>query len=656
MAIIDMKKVLLVGMQSEKEKILRELQAMGNVEIVEIEDIQESEIEESSNLITQSENDGLLAQVEAQLAEIDFALNFIGKHNKEKKGLFTQRPEVDIDKLNQVLIRREEILEIAGRCRDLGDRINELRTQETRQLNIIAQMKPWEALDIPFEDLKDTAYTRVIAGTIDKGQAERFEKAIYSDLAFPIYLERLGEDGNNTYYFILYHKLWENEISEKFNEFGFSKGNFSGLQGTPLKIIQECHENLDGINKEYENIEQEAAGMVKYRDELELLYDALSIEKDRRLAAQKLFEMGHSFVLKGWIPAESTEIFEKSLSRITSNYYVEFEDPAPDEEFPVALRNSALVEPFETVTNLYSLPNCREIDPNKFMAPFYAMFFGIMLGDAAYGLILALVAYLATRKMKLRGEAGKLARLMVLCGISTIIWGALLGGWFGDLGTQLGIPTILFNPMEEPIKMLILCFSLGVLHVFAGMAVKAYIDIRQGNILNAVLDQGLWFVFYIGLILLGIGAAIGYDWLLQVGKIMAIGGAIGLILTQGRDKKNIIAKFFSGVLSLYNVTGFLSDVLSYSRLFALGLTTGVVGMVVNMLGGMLGTSWISWIFMAIIFAFGHLFNVAINVLGSFVHSSRLQYIEFYGKFYEGGGKAFKPLTFTTKYNIIKRGQ
>jgi len=367
-------------------------------------------------------------------------------------------------------------------------------------------------------------------------------------------------------------------------------------------------------------------------------------------------QTSHTFILKGWIPAESVEIFSKKLSNITSNYYVEFKDPEPEEEFPVALRNNGFVEPFEAVTDLYSTPNSRELDPNVYMAPFFATFFGIMLGDAGYGLILAIVAYLATRKIKLRGQTGKIVRLMVLCGISTVIWGAAFGSWFGDAATRWGIPPILFNPTEEPIKMLIFCFAMGVLHLFMGMGVQAYSNIRQGRILDAIFDQGLWYVFYIGLILLGVGAAAGYNGILQVGKVMSIAGAVGLILTQGRDKKNIIAKFFSGVLSLYNVTGFLGDVLSYSRLFALGLTTGVIGMVINQLGVMLGTSWIGWFFAILVFIGGHIFNTAINVLGSFVHTSRLQYIEFYGKFYEGGGKAFKPLSFVTKYNDIKQIQ
>ena len=470
----------------------------------------------------------------------------------------------------------------------------------------------------------------------------------------PIYFERLGEDRDSAYYFVLYHKKFDEYISRILREFAFSKANFSGFKGTPLDIVKDCERVLRSIKEEQQNIEKEAADLASYRRELEVLYDALSIERERKLAAQKLMQTSYTFALKGWIPAESVETFSETLSKITSNYYVAFEDPDPEEEFPVALRNNAFVEPFEVVTDLYSTPNSRELDPNVYMAPFFATLFGIMLGDAGYGIILAIVAYLASRKLKLRGDTGKLVRLMVWAGISTAIWGAILGSWFGDLGTRLGIPTILFNPMDEPISMLLLCFGIGIIHLFAGMAVSGYRAIRSGQVLDAVFDVGLWLVFYLGLIMLGIGAVAALDGIFQVGKVLSIVGAIGLVLTQGRDKKNIIAKFLSGVLSLYNVSGFLSDVLSYSRLFALGLTTGVIGMVINQLSGMVGSSWISKFFTAIIFVFGHIFNIAINLLGSFVHSSRLHYIEFYGKFFEGGGKAFKPLTFATRYNDVKK--
>ena len=234
--------------------------------------------------------------------------------------------------------------------------------------------------------------------------------------------------------------------------------------------------------------------------------------------------------------------------------------------------------------------------------------------------------------------------------MSTCIWwGILFGSWFGNVGELLGIPPVLLSPLDQPIEMLILCFALGIVHLFAGMAVKGYMNIKEGNVWAAVFDQGFWYIFLIGLILMLVGKGEQPG---QVGKYMAIAGAIGLILTQGRQEKNIFKKFFKGVLSLYDVTGFLSDVLSYSRLFALGLTTGIIGTVVNEIGLMFGKSVIGWILAAVVLAIGHVFNILINSIGAYVHASRLQYIEFFGKFFEGGGHAFNPLSIKTKYTQV----
>jgi len=311
--------------------------------------------------------------------------------------------------------------------------------------------------------------------------------------------------------------------------------------------------------------------------------------------------------------------------------------------FPTALRNPPLVEPFEMITDMYSIPSSRGMDPNLFMAPFYVAFFGMMVSDAGYGIALAIVATLFLVKLKPQGMAKKLAGVLAMGGVSTFVWGALFGGWLG-----LSLPPLWFNPMEEPITMLALCFGLGALQLFVGMGLQAYLNIKRGKILEALFDQGLWFVFLIGLPLLAVPA------LSQVGKVLSIVGAVGLILTQGRHKEGIFSKFFSGLLSLYNVTGFLSDVLSYSRLFALGLATGVIAMLINTIAAMLGSNIIGMIFMVAILIGGHAFNLLINVLGAYVHASRLQYIEFFGKFFEGGGKAFSPFRIKTKYIEVQK--
>jgi V/A-type H+-transporting ATPase subunit I len=283
------------------------------------------------------------------------------------------------------------------------------------------------------------------------------------------------------------------------------------------------------------------------------------------------------------------------------------------------------------------------------MGPFYCFFFGMMVSDAAYGLVIALITGIILKKYKLEGTLAKMIKLFFFCGLSTLLWGSMFGGWFGDIlpvvtGGRINIPPIWFNPLDDPMKLLIWSMIFGGIHLFTAMGIKAYMLIRDGKPFDAIFDVGSWYILLIGLPLLLLGGTLA-----QVGKYMAIIGAAMLILTQGRNDKNIIKRLLSGVLSLYDVTGYLSDVLSYSRLLALGLGTGVIASVINTLGTLFGFNVLGIIVLVIVFIGGHTFNIAINALGAYVHSSRLQYVEFFGKFYEGGGKRFEPFKRNSKY-------
>lgn len=655
MAVIEMKKVILVGMQDEKEDILKAIQSMGNLEIMGIEEQGEGQDGEETLDMVWEEDLRAMAEAEAQLSKLEFTLELFNRYKPLKRGIFDVKPQVEARELLETLDSRDEILKIADQCRSLEEELSELALRENRLYSTIGQMEPWMSLDIPLDRIEDTLTTRVIAGTVDRGAVHRFLDAIDALAEEPIFVQELGETREDTCFFIVYHKSQEGDVQSILNEFAFNRTSFGGFSGTAQRIVAGSREELREISRSRDDIVGEIIEFTDLRPQLELLYDALLIELDRYRAIQNLEKTHSTFVLKGWVPAEQSDEFVTTLGKEFKDIYIKLQDPDPDEDFPVALDNPPLVSPFEMVTNLYSTPNPRELDPNAAMAPFFAVFFGIMMGDAGYGLIMALGTYWFLRKMKPKDNTKKLVSVIFIGSIFTFIWGAIFGGWFGNAGELLGIPPLWFNPSAEPIKMLVFCFAMGVLHIFAGIGVNAYVNIRKGRILDAIFDQGLWYVFYIGLILWLAGGMAGLDpTFSQVGKIMTIVGAVGLVLTQGRDKDNIFAKFFSGLLSLYDVTGFLSDVLSYSRLFALALTTGVIGTVINQLGIMAGKSWYGWILAAAVLIGGHVFNIAINVLGAFVHTSRLQYIEFYGKFYQGGGRLFKPLGMRTKYRDIKK--
>ncbi|MBQ2743226.1 MAG: V-type ATP synthase subunit I, partial [Oscillospiraceae bacterium] len=459
----------------------------------------------------------------------------------------------------------------------------------------------------------------------------------------------VSADRELNYVFVLSFSDDTERVRDALKQIGGAIVRFAGVDKTAKDKISELRKEISEIENRISETEASLSVTEDVYDRLLVVHDAL----ETRLAVADAEKMGietaRVFYIEGWCPAREekmlTEIFEENGTAY------EFRDPEEDEEPPTLTHSTRLISPFETVTNMYSPPAYRGIDPNPTMAPFFAMFFGIMLSDAGYGLLLMLAGIFALLKMKPRGGFKNFMQLAIICGASTVLWGLLFGGFFGDAipsvyrlftGKVFPYDTALwFNPTNDPMTMLIFSLILGGIQIVAGMAVKAYMMIRDGQVWDAIFDIGFWWVLFAGAITCIFNA--------KVGLYVLGAGALGLILTQGRAKKNIIGKFFSGVLSLYDITGYFSDILSYSRLLALSLSTAVVGNVINTMGILTGP-----IGFFVVFVIGHVFNIAINLVGSFVHSARLQYVEYFGKFYESGGRLFAPLSIKTKnIDVIK---
>ncbi|MFW6381412.1 MAG: V-type ATP synthase subunit I, partial [Bacillota bacterium] len=318
-----------------------------------------------------------------------------------------------------------------------------------------------------------------------------------------------------------------------------------------------------------------------------------------------------------------------------------------DEDITTVVDNPRVVEPFELITDLYSPPGKNDIDPNLTMAPFFFLSFGMMISDAGYGIVLMILSYLGLKKIRPEGQGKKLFELIFWGGLATFIWGAIYGGWFGEL---IGLPALWIRPLNDPISILILSFVVGGIQIFAGLGLQAYKKIKNDRVMAAVFDEGFWMIFLIGFVLFVFPRTAPYA------HYVVIAGAVLLVLTQGRERKNPLAKVGAGLLSLYDVTTYLSDVLSYSRIMALGLATGVIATVVNTMGDLIAVNIVGYIAMIVVMLVGHLFNIAVNSLGAYVHTSRLQYVEFFSKFYEGGGRSLDPLAIKTNYIKYKQGE
>ncbi|HKM32606.1 MAG TPA: V-type ATPase 116kDa subunit family protein, partial [Oscillospiraceae bacterium] len=375
------------------------------------------------------------------------------------------------------------------------------------------------------------------------------------------------------------------------------------------------------------------------------------------------------FVLEGYIPERNAQALSSELSQ-KFEVAVELEEPSEDDDVPVLLENNGFSSPLEGTVESYSLPGKGEIDPTTMVSLFYYMLFGLMLSDAGYGAIIAIACGIGLLKFGKTMEAPmkKTLKMYLFCGLATVFWGIMFGSYFGDVidvvsktffGKQITIPPLWFFPVKEPMKMMVFSLLIGIVHIFAGLGVKLYTCIKSKDYKGAIYDVVLWYTLIIGcvVILLSMKMVQGIFGLnfdipqivVTIFMIVAAASALGIILTSGRESRNPFKRILKGIYGLYGISGYLSDILSYSRLLALGLATGVIGSVINTMAAMPGNNIVGVIAFVVIFLFGHSVNLGINALGAYVHTNRLSYVEFFGKFYEGGGRKFNPFNTKTKF-------
>ncbi|NLP30427.1 MAG: V-type ATP synthase subunit I [Clostridiales bacterium] len=651
MSIASMKKLSVIGLASEKKALMKSLMRLGVVEIT----TQEGKMtdEEWSRLVSLDGNESAVSEYDSRLLTIEQALDAFSKYGTEKKPLFQTRKPVKRNDFEQKLKEKEEIEAEAKKIASLSARILELNTEANKVEANKLSLLPWKDYDIPLE-VQGTKETEIAMGVVPSvSDVKEFEKDL-KEKTERCLVELVNSDAEQHYLFVLYLKGERDEIEDVLKLYGFTRTTFSDLQGSVASNIEAFDKKLSAIAEEKERVIEEIQSRQGSREDVEYLHDSLIIERDQAAIRSRLLLTKKSFYLDGWVPRIALDEVEKLLK--DHGCYYEIESPSKDEETPILLLNSRFNSPFESITKLYALPNSKEIDATPFFALSYAIFFGMMLSDAAYGLIITVATFTVMKKFRLEGMAKQLVNMFLYCGISTIFWGVMFGGFFGDMvsviaktffNSDIVFKPLWFEPMQDPMKLLYFSLLLGGIHIFIGMALNAYLSIRDGRLLDAVFDVGLWYLLLIGLALMLVGVAA------PLAKWMSIIGAVGILLTGGRHKKGL-GKVIGGFTSLYGITGYLADILSYSRLLALGLATGVIAAVVNTMGSLAGGGLKGLILFIIVFIIGHTYNMLINTLGSFVHSSRLEYVEFFGKFYEGGGEAFDPYSEKTKYIEILR--
>jgi len=641
MAIAEMKKVFLLAHRQEREKIIALLQRLGTMEINDVTAGRAWEEMEALMEPVQAAAD--LADTEARLAEARYCLDFLQRYFPVRKGLLEQftggKIALSSTEFSRCGEQREQMHGIYLSCREAEEKLTALRTERTRLQAALNELKPWAGFPLPLEEIADTKRVRLSLLAIPVNQMPSLQEAL-AEKAPAVMLEEVSRDRDQAYCFLLCLAEDEAVVGLLLKDAGANPVSFPGLKGTAAQNIAALEEKEAALQREEEAVLDGIKELLGERERLMAYYDYLERERAQKAIGENFAQTGSSFLVEGWVPAGALPDLEQSLLKESKTAVLVARDPLPEENVPILLQNRGLAEPYEVVTKMYGYPHQNELDPTALLAPFFFFCFGICFSDAGYGVVLALLSYFLSRKLKLAGMGRQLLQLLFMGGISSAFFGVLFGSWFGDL---IPIKPLWFNPMEDPMRMLIFSFGFGIVQIYCGMAIKAYRSIKEGKVLDALFDQGGWYLFLTGLMLLLLPQA------RAAGQWMAIAGAAVLILTQGRSQKNPVKRFFSGLLSLYNVTGFLSDVLSYSRLLALGLATGVIAVALNSMGGLLPKGVVGFILLVLFLSGGHLFNLVISGLGSYVHTSRLQYIEYFGKFFEGGGKAFRPFALNTRY-------
>ena len=631
MSIAPLKKVQLLAHSEAHEGLLASLQEEGLIHI------ERTDVEETGTDAAGSETSDL----DHWIYKLGQAVDFLAPWQEKSLGdkLSGRKPEVPraeraraLDYAYRPVLERIEALE--SERNELAGRIRFLEKEQDL-------LVPWQDLALPLHEVRDFDSVRVLLGTVPT--ARRRELASLSE-SEPLHWEAVREDKRLVHVWLLVYSPEADRLETALRELDFNPLHFTDAvlnaadpADRVTDIIAKFRAESQAAGQKLEALIEEGKGLVGELDDLKRVYDVLSNERARRQSEALLGRTRSVFFLEGWIRAADAGRLQERLEPYADSVECYLRDPEADEEYPIALQNRKVWRPFEMITQLYGLPRRGTLDPTVFLAPFFFVFVGLTVSEAGYGALVAILSLLFVKLAKPRGGLRMFLILMAILGVSNVILGTLVGGWFGFPIKRL----LLLDPLQDPVRFLLLALVLGFVQVWFGTFLNLVSLVKQKEYPQAVVQAG-WLLLLPGLVMYGIGkqALWGY---------LALAGAAAIVAFTS-SSRNPLARFFGGLYGLYGISGYLSDILSYSRLLALGLATTVIAMVVNTLcQTAMGIPWVGWLMAALIFVGGHLFNLGISFLGGFVHSMRLQFVEFFSKFFQSGGKPFKPFVLESRY-------
>lgn len=668
MAVLQMQRVSICALKKDRKSILEKLQSMGILEI--------SQVADEDDAFSRMDTMNARVSFEKKANTADQALDVLDGYAPESKSMFASlegKKLIGSSRFQSAVADKEKIMDTAADLIQASKIIAEKKAAILKLENQIESLTPYLSLEVPM----NYSGTKKVAMFIGTMAAETQLQDVYSTLAeqLPeveaVDIQIISSDQDAVYLAVLCMREDASKVEEVLRSAGFARPAQLSEEVPSVKT-QELKESIQQLNNEIKEQEDKIKSCAEERERLRYISDYFRMRAEKYEVLGTLPQSQRTFVISGYTAKKFVPALEKAIG---ANYdcVMDVEEVGEEEEVPTILQNNSFSRSWEGIVESYGLPKRGEFDPTTIMSFFYVFFFGMMLSDAAYGAILAIACFVLLKKFpRMSPGMYQSIKLFMFCGISTVIWGILFGGYFGNIvdvvsakffGTTITPAALWFIPLNDPMKLLVYSMLFGVIHLFVGLGIKGYMCIKNRQFMDFFCDVVLWFCLVVGLILMllpsSLFASIAQteivfpDVVNLMAKVLAIFGAVGIVLMSGRGTKNPGIRLALGAYDLYNITGWLSDVLSYSRLLALGLATGVIASVINQMGSMVPNNIFGIIAFIVIFIVGHALNLAINLLGAYVHTNRLQFVEFFGKFYEGGGKPFEPFCADTKYVDIK---